>query len=136
MRAATTKTTSAQVNSRPRVSRTKAGTSAMRSMVSWFAIVKIGSVIDQRIDPETYLAIVTMRVDSRISHGPRALADLTWPPTLARVASTLELEHPAVRFAGVQADTRIGWNGERLTRVIWDFLALNYARALAQETDP
>lgn len=28
--------------------------------------VKIGSVIDQRIDPETYLAIVTMRVDSRI----------------------------------------------------------------------
>lgn len=28
--------------------------------------VKIGSVIDQRLDPETYLAIVTMRVDSRV----------------------------------------------------------------------
>ena len=59
-----------------------------------------------------------VRIDSRISHGPRALADLTWPPTLARVASTLELEHPAVHLAGVQADTQIGWDGEGLTRVV------------------
>jgi phospholipid/cholesterol/gamma-HCH transport system substrate-binding protein len=28
--------------------------------------VKIGAVTDQRIDPETYLAVVTMRIDSRI----------------------------------------------------------------------
>lgn len=58
-----------------------------------------------------------VRIDSRISHGPRALADLTWPPALARVESTLELEHPALHLSGVQADTRIGWNGEGLTRV-------------------
>jgi uncharacterized protein YdgA (DUF945 family) len=57
-----------------------------------------------------------VRIDSRISHGPRALADLTWPPTLARVASTLELEHPAAHLA-VQADTRIGWDGDSLTRI-------------------
>jgi uncharacterized protein YdgA (DUF945 family) len=59
-----------------------------------------------------------VRIDSRISHGPRALTDLTWPPTLARVASTLELEHPAVHLTGVQADTRIGWDGKGLTRVV------------------
>lgn len=58
-----------------------------------------------------------VHIDSRISHGPRALADLTWPPALARVASTLALEHPALHLSGVQADTRIGWDGEGLTRV-------------------
>jgi uncharacterized protein YdgA (DUF945 family) len=58
-----------------------------------------------------------LHIDSRISHGPRALADLTWPPALARVDSTLKLEHPALHLSGVQADTRIGWNGEGLTRI-------------------
>jgi uncharacterized protein YdgA (DUF945 family) len=58
-----------------------------------------------------------LHIDSRISHGPRALVDLTWPPALARVDSTLQLEHPALHLSGVQADTRIGWNGEGLTRI-------------------
>ena len=58
-----------------------------------------------------------VRIDSRISHGPRTLADLTWPPTLARVASTLELEHPSVHLTGVHADSRIGWDGDGLTRI-------------------
>lgn len=58
-----------------------------------------------------------LRVDSQISHGPRTLADLTWPPTLARIASTVELEHPAVHLVGVQIDTRVGWDGDSLDRV-------------------
>jgi len=58
-----------------------------------------------------------MRIDSRISHGPRDLTDLTWPPTMARVRGTLELAHPAALLSGIQADTRIGWHGETLTRI-------------------
>jgi len=58
-----------------------------------------------------------LRIDSRVSHGPHVLADLGWPPALARVASTIHVEHPELRLAGVQADTRIGWNGASLTRL-------------------
>ncbi len=60
---------------------------------------------------------VRLSIASHIGHGPRTLADLTWPPTLARVASTLGLEHPAVQLGGVQADTRIGWDGDTLTHI-------------------
>jgi uncharacterized protein YdgA (DUF945 family) len=55
-----------------------------------------------------------VRIDSRIDHGPRTLSDLTWPPALARVASTVDLDHPKVHLAGVQADARIGWDGDGL----------------------
>jgi phospholipid/cholesterol/gamma-HCH transport system substrate-binding protein len=39
--------------------------------------VKIGSVVDQRIDPETYLAVVTMRVDPRIKLPVDTSAEIT-----------------------------------------------------------
>jgi uncharacterized protein YdgA (DUF945 family) len=68
--------------------------------------------------PAGDLGDLRVRIDSQISHGPRSLADLTWPPALARVSSTLELAHPALTLAGVQADTRIGWDGQGRTRVV------------------
>jgi phospholipid/cholesterol/gamma-HCH transport system substrate-binding protein len=39
--------------------------------------VKIGQVVDQRIDPETYLAVVTMRVDPRIRLPVDTSAEIT-----------------------------------------------------------
>jgi phospholipid/cholesterol/gamma-HCH transport system substrate-binding protein len=39
--------------------------------------VKIGAVVDQRIDPETYLAVVTMRVDPRIRLPADTSAEIT-----------------------------------------------------------
>jgi phospholipid/cholesterol/gamma-HCH transport system substrate-binding protein len=39
--------------------------------------VKIGQVVDQRIDPETYLAVVTMRVDPKIRLPVDTSAEIT-----------------------------------------------------------
>ncbi len=39
--------------------------------------VKIGTVVDQRIDPETYLAVVRMRVDNRIRLPVDTSAEVT-----------------------------------------------------------
>ncbi len=58
-----------------------------------------------------------LRIDSHISHGPRALADLAWPPALARITSTLALEHPEMHLVGVQADTRVDWDGGAVARI-------------------
>ncbi|TQF79146.1 outer membrane lipid asymmetry maintenance protein MlaD [Elioraea sp. Yellowstone] len=39
--------------------------------------VKVGSVVDQRIDPETYLAVVTMRIDPGIRLPTDTSAEIT-----------------------------------------------------------
>ncbi len=58
-----------------------------------------------------------LRIDSHLTHGPQGLSDLTWPPTLTRADSLLALDHPMVQLSGVRAQTRIGWDGDALSRI-------------------
>jgi uncharacterized protein YdgA (DUF945 family) len=80
----------------------------------WFSSLASVDLSPAEGDPADTLRL---RINSRVAHGPRALADLTWPPTLAKVSSRLTLTHPAVQIEGVLAHTRVRWDGKTLTHL-------------------